>query len=100
MMRDGYPPGPMRLDWTSLDGVEHEAELDFKETFPDRLVLHNVPREEVKYGWESVDVLVEINDRTVNVYMKALVITQYPQNPEDPRSNWKEDLILAWTKTY
>ncbi|WP_147455604.1 hypothetical protein [Solilutibacter pythonis] len=103
MMRDGYPPGPMWLDWTSLDGVEHEAELDFKEIFPDRLVLHNVPREEIKVGWGFrvwADALVEINDRTVNVYMKALVVTQHPQNPDDPHSNGRRDLILAWTKTY
>src|SRR5690606_37154431 len=36
-------PGPAKLRWTSLDGFEHTAEIDFSRIFADGLTLHSVP---------------------------------------------------------
>lgn len=100
------PPGPVEIRWTSLDGVEHYVEIDLiKDIFPDLAVLHNVPKEDVNEAWarydkDTPDVLMEINDRTINVYMSAMVLTKSPPNPARPDVLFRNDLVLAWTKNY
>lgn len=101
-------PGPVKIDWVSSDGVEHNTQVDLSEIFADRLVRHNVPRQDVAESWLAaksvnpvpVDILMEVNDRMVSIYMKALVFTKEPQIPENPRSNGRADLVLSWTHTY
>ncbi|MFL7958650.1 hypothetical protein ACKAWT_19825 [Xanthomonas vasicola] len=41
-----------------------------------------------------------MNDRTINVYMKAMVQTTVQQKPGNEYSYFRNDLILAYTKTY
>lgn len=99
---------PVKVDWLSLDGSRHHAQVDLAKMFKDRLVRHNVPREDIPEGWLAawgveplgVDILMEVNDRTINVYMKALIITKEPQIPGIPGSKAREDLIQVWTNTY
>lgn len=101
-------PGPVELEWTSLDGVGHTVLLDFDSLFKDRLILHNVPRSDVRDAWldaksihpVSPSILVEINDRTVNVLMRALVVTDAEQEPGNSRSHFRDDVVVAWTHTY
>ncbi|WP_049623494.1 hypothetical protein, partial [Frateuria defendens] len=77
-------PGPVEIDWVSLDGASHHLSLDLDGLFRDRLILHKVLREEVKATWlatcsvapVSPDILIEVDDRTVNVYMRATVATE------------------------
>jgi len=103
--RHGFP-SPVDIRWTALDGVEREIALDLDTVFPERLILHNVPEEEVREDWKAsrhlrrVQILLEVNDRTVNVYMRAWVITKHLQDPANPRSNSRRDLMLAWTRTW
>jgi len=103
--RPGFPP-PVEIYWTALDGVARETEIDLEDIFPDRLVLHNVAREDVKPGWEktpyarSADILLEVNDRTINVYMRGWIVLKERESPDDPGSDERRDLVLAWTKTY
>lgn len=107
--KDMMPPGPVEIAWTSLDGKEHYAEIDLiKDVFPNQVVLHNVPKDDVNDDWARYEkgktsppeILVEVNDRTVNVYMKAHVLTK--SFPIPGRTDVKSlmDLILAWTKTF
>jgi hypothetical protein len=104
----GYPgfPPPIEIFWTALDGVARETEIDLEDIFPDCLVLHNVPRENIRPGWESapesrwVDILLEVNDRTINVYMRGRILQKQLTESDDPNGEWRSDLILAWTKTY
>ena len=104
--KDRMPPGPVEIRWTSLDGEGHYAEIDLiKDIFPEQVVLHNVPKEDVNEDWarydkDTPDVLVEVNDRTINVYMSAMVLTKSPPNPDRPEIFFRSDLVLAWTKTY
>ena len=101
-------PGPVALEWMSLDGVQHAASLDLDELFADRLVLHRVARDEVGEPWLdaktinpiSPDILVEVNDRTVNIFMRAHVTTEAEQIPGNDRSHHRRDLMLAWSHTY
>lgn len=99
-------PSPIEVYWTALDGVARETKIDLEDVFPDRLVLHSVAREDIKPGWESdpsarsVDILLEVNDRTINIYMRGRIVQKELADPSNPNSAWRDDLILAWTKTY
>mgnify|MGYP001308187989 CR=1 FL=1 len=96
-----FPP-PARVSWRSSDGMSHEAEVDIGEIFRDRLILHNVAREDVRQGVSILDpaILLEVNDRTINVYMRARVPTRTAREQGLPTGNFREDLVLAWTRTY
>lgn len=99
---------PVEIKWTALDGSRHEAAIDLDHIFKDRLILHNVPREEVTEGWlascsvqpVTPEILVAVNDRTVSVYMRATVATKAEQIPGNPNSHTRRDVILAWSHTY
>ncbi|WP_408952114.1 hypothetical protein [Lysobacter sp. Hz 25] len=108
VMADEMPPDPVELRWTSLDGVEHYAEIDLiKDIFPEQVVLHNVSKEDVNEDWARYEggktnppqILMEVNDRTINIYLKAMVLTKLPPNPKRPDIVGCHDLVLAWTKT-
>ncbi|HJS34526.1 MAG TPA: hypothetical protein VJ766_03455, partial [Pseudoxanthomonas sp.] len=66
-------PGPAKVTWRSADGVAHQAEVDIGGIFKDQEVLHNVPKGEVLGDLGNPDILLEVNDRTINVYMRAFV---------------------------
>ncbi|MCT8287765.1 hypothetical protein NYQ43_19280, partial [Xanthomonas translucens pv. translucens] len=77
-----------------------------EKVFPGHLILHRVPKEEVFEYWAEkkrkiAEILLEVNDRTINVYMRAWILTNRLQSPDDPNLKVsRDDLILAWTKTY
>jgi hypothetical protein len=102
---------PVDIDWVSLDGAEHTTSIDLDAIFPERLVLHNAKREQIPLAYLvpsgkgderlSVDILLEVNDRTINVYSKALIVVGDPQDVDNiDKRRMLTDLILAWTKTY
>lgn len=96
-----FPP-PAEVQWTSLDGVEHEAKVDIGEIFKDELVLHKVPESdyaERSFG-DSPSIFIEVNDRTISVFMMAYIATKAEQVPGNKHSTHRYDLILAWSKTY
>lgn len=101
-------PGPIVIEWMAMDGTHHHTDLDLDELFRDRLILHKVSRQEVKESWlatcsiepVSPHILVEVNDHTVNVYMRARVATEAEQIPGNPNSHSRRDLMLAWSRTY
>jgi hypothetical protein len=98
-------PDPAKVIWRSKDGVPHESEIDIGEIFKDELIRHHVPREEManlpdgKYD-DDPSVLLEVNDRTIRVYMSAFVSTKREQIPGNKYSNFRDDVILVETYTY
>jgi hypothetical protein len=96
-----FPP-PAEVSWRSKDGVAHEAKIDFGEIFEDELIRHIVPREDVSplTTFISTDIHLEINDRTINVYMLASIPTREPQILGNRHSNARHDLILAHTEQF
>lgn len=100
-------PGPVEIEWASMDGMSHAVSIDLDEIFKDRLILHNLTRDEVKAPWLDTlsiqpivpSILVEVNDRTVNVFMRALIATS-EQVPEGSMGRLRNDLVTAWTQTY
>lgn len=95
-------PEPMLITWRSKDGQPHRAEVDIGEIFRDQRVRHNVPREEVtEYGNDTAPgIIVEVNDRTINVYMRATIWTKHEQIPGNQYSHSRDDLIKVHTQTY
>ena len=98
-------PLPVQVAWRTRDGTWHEAEIDIGALFKDELVRHVVPREEVadqsdgKYD-DDPSILVEVNDRTIRVYLMAYIPTKHLQIPGNQYSDARRDLILVKTHTY
>ena len=101
-------PGPIRAQWTALDGSEHRAEIDLEALFADRLVLHNLTRNDFTDDWLAAksinpvpaDILMELNDRTISIFSQALLVTKDDIRPDEHPSRLREDLIPVWTHTY
>lgn len=95
-------PSPAQIRWKSLDGTAHSAQIDIGEIFKDELVLHKVPESdyvEDSFGGDP-GIFLEVNDRTINVYMKAFIATKTYQISGNNNSDYRADLILAWSHTY
>lgn len=95
-------PAPAKVSWASLDGVEHEAEVDIGEIFRDERVLSNVPDSEIQQNSLHNDpgIFLEVNDRTINVYMKAFIPTKEERVQGNEYSKFRNDLMLAWSHTF
>lgn len=99
-------PGPVEVSWTSMDGQKHHASIDLAQVFKDERILHRVPDDEIPDDmypqglYLDPGIFVEVNDRTISVYMKAMIPTKHLQIPGNANSNTRHDLMLAWSHTY
>lgn len=100
-----FPP-PAVVTWRSKDGQAHRTEIDIRKIFRDQVIRHGVPREEMadlpdgKYESEPA-VLLEVNDRTIRVYMRAMVFLRKQVSiAGQMRADFRDDLILAETYTF
>lgn len=96
-------PLPAEVNWRDKDGNPHEAKVDIAAIFKDQVVLHKVPQDQlppILTANIDPEVILEVNDRTIRVWMKATVWTKDEQTPGNPHSHYRDDLILAYTKTY
>lgn len=99
-------PKPAHVSWTSKDGTTHEADVDISDIFKNEQVLYKVPDEEFVPDmypqglFLDPSIYLEVNDRTISVYMKALVPTRHLQVPGNQYSDARDDVMLAWTHTY
>jgi len=96
-----FPP-PAKVTWRSKDGTSHEAEIDIGEIFKNQLILHSVTREDATENATDgmPGIILEVNDRTINVYMRATIWTRKEQIPGNKYSHSREDLIKAFSRTY
>lgn len=95
-------PEPARVKWRSRDGTPLEADVDIGQIFKDELIVHDTPREDIKEGVSigNPDIVMEVNDRTINVYMRSFIPLKAPRIAGNPHSDYRRDLVLAWSKTY
>ena len=68
-------------------------------------MLHEVPEDEIKEQAfkgpvPSPSIYLEVNDRTISIYMKVLIPTRHEQIPGDENSHFRSDVVNAWSKTY
>lgn len=99
-----FPP-PAELRWTSIDGQAHEVTLDISMIFKDELIWHKVPKADMAHFFEGPvasdpSIHLEINNRTVNVYIQDLIPTKTEQIPGNKHSTARTDMFLVWTRTY
>ena len=96
-----FPP-PATVTWRSKDGSSHEAEIDIGEIFKDELIRHNVAREDAMDPASSgmPNIILEVNDRTINVYMRAMIWLKEPRLPGRPHSDYQDDLIKVFSRNY
>ena len=98
-----FPP-PARVTWRSKDGTPLEAEIDIGEIFRDELVRHNVKQNEMSELGPGPGLLpaiiLEVNDRTINVYMRAHISTKELQKPDNRYSDFRADLIKVFSRNY
>ncbi|MDQ0010819.1 hypothetical protein J2T07_003025 [Luteibacter jiangsuensis] len=104
MSFDNFPP-PAEVTWRSRDGLTHKTDIDVAAIFRDELMLHNVPREEISDVPDgrlrtNPSILLEVNDRTIRIYMRARIPTKRLQIPGNPYSDVRYDLILVKTYNY
>lgn len=98
-------PSPAEVYWKSLDGVQHEARVDMAEIFKDQLIWHKVPKADMADFHRgpvagAPSIFLEVDDRTINVYMEMLIPTRTEQIPGNQHSNARYDLFLVWTHIY
>lgn len=93
---------PAKLRWRSKDGSEHAAEVDFAEIFKDGLIRHKTPREDIaeNVSMGFTHVVLEIDDRTVNVYTRTMIPTKQEQVPGNRYSFFRDDLIKVYSRTF
>jgi hypothetical protein len=98
----GNFPAPAEVTWVSLDGVEHEARVDIGAIFSDQRIFCRIPDSEILEDSfnGAPDIFLEINDRTIKVYMRAFILTKAEQIPGNNFSTFRKDLILAWSHVY
>jgi len=96
-----FPP-PAIVTWKSKDGAPLRAEIDIGEIFKDKLIRHMVSREDISEvgSVPNPEIIVEVNDRTINVYMRAMVYLKEPRFRDRPNSDYRYDLIKVFSKTY
>lgn len=101
LMIRNFPP-PAVVKWTSRDGTPLEAEVDIGRIFKDELVRYEAPRDEISDRTPAInpDIVLEINDRTINVHMRAYLSLKAPRIPGNRHSNFQHDLLLVWSETY
>ena len=95
-----FPP-PAVVTWKSKDGVSHKAEIDIAKIFSDRVIRHNVAREDLPTETiatlDNPDIVLVVNDRTINVYMRATV---YLTDTATRKREVSDEMILAFSQTY
>ncbi len=95
-------PSPAKVTWRSRDGQSHQAEVDIADIFKDQLIRHNLSRGEISTegSLPLPEIILEVNDRTINVYMRATIFTKQVQIPGNRLSNQRRDLIKVYSRTY
>lgn len=95
-------PAPAEVKWRSKDKSEHHASIDIAAIFNDQLIRHEVAREDVAVGVSVNDpeIILEVDDRTVNVYMRCMIPLKKPRDPANAHSDFRADLIRVFSQTY
>jgi hypothetical protein len=94
--------GPLTARWKTRDGSSLNASIDLDTIFPDRAVVHsqdpNLIHRADPFVTKEPIILIEIDHRTVNIYMFTTIRLDNPAGPKPFASS--RERILAYTRTY
>jgi hypothetical protein len=95
-------PSPAKVTLLSKDGAAHEANVDIGEIFRDRRARFVAPLSDIPAGAivDSPQIILVVYDREISVYMRAFVPLKEARVKARPHSNFRSDLILAYTKLF
>lgn len=95
-------PQPAEVKWRSKDKSEHQASIDIGAIFKDQLIRHQVAREDLAQdvSLNDPEIILEVNDRTINVYMRSMIPLNKPLDPANPHSDFRADLIRVFSQSY
>lgn len=100
-----FPPAA-EVTWTSSDGSSHQTSIDMARIFRDERVRYTVNDQEIAAGLYPQGIfldpliILEVNDRTVSIFMKAAIPTKELQIPGNQYSDFRDDTVPVWTRTY
>lgn len=96
-------PLPAEVRWRDKSGQSHEAKVDIAAIFKDQVILHKVPQGELPEILAAPifpGIVLEVNDRTLRVWMRAHVTTKVLQEPGNKYSDFRNDMIQVYSRTY
>ncbi|HZX80071.1 MAG TPA: hypothetical protein VFE72_03840 [Lysobacter sp.] len=90
--------GPLSLQWHDLQRRPHRLQIDLSDVFPDRRLRHAVRDSDISTDATigPPDIIVEIEDRTVRLYMRATIPLKQSLDPANPRRNVAVDLVPVY----
>jgi hypothetical protein len=94
--------GPVEMEWNARDGTHLTHTIDLDEVFKDRVVLHTADPaliyKENPISSGQPTIVVEVNDRTVSVYMEVgLILVR--ADPADTGRDHSIYFTRAYSKT-
>jgi hypothetical protein len=96
--------GPVEIDWRAKDGTPLQASIDLDAIFKDRLVPipPGVTRDEIpdEIGIGETTIVIEVVDRTVNVWTRTRIPMKEAQIPGNRYSFNNDDLVRVFSRTY
>lgn len=97
-------PSKAHVAWTSKDGETHEEEINLEEIFKSRLVLYspelNVNDVNLAVSYIPPEIILVVDGRSLHVYMKAMIPLIRPMDPGNRHTNFRNDLVVAYTKNF
>ncbi|WP_369927399.1 hypothetical protein [Xanthomonas sp. NCPPB 2632] len=97
-------PSVAHVSWVSKNGDNHDAVIDLDEIFQDRLVRYssklNINDVDLEAYTSSPDIILVVEDRSIQVYMKAMIYLYEPRDPNNRFSDFRDDLVLVHTKNF
>jgi hypothetical protein len=93
--------GPLHVQWQALDGTALSETLNLDEIFKGKVVLHNEDPKQLEPTLPLImdpTIVVEVNDRTLTIYMNAYMglITDEPGKLRRGSRN----RVIAYQKTF
>lgn len=89
--------GPLTIEWRDKHRrpLQHTFQLD--EIFADGRIRHDVPQSRIRQDAPVAkpDIVVEVNDRTLRIYMRALIPLTAPTTPDNPLSDSVDRNVLV-----
>jgi hypothetical protein len=94
--------GPVEMEWNARDGTHLSHKINLDEVFKDRVVLHTADPARI-YKVKPISggeptIIIEVNDRTVSVYMKVS-LQLVRADPTDTGRDRSTHFTCAYSKT-